>query len=522
MASVMSDPARLLDESAVLLEGGKVPEALDLLAQAASIVKGDAALEGRIHARIALARDYLGDLAGAVEATERALQALEQSEDHDTHLLARYGLGHRYMRMGRLDDAHSQITQALELARRVGNDFQLGNALINLGNFHLQRQSAEAAAAAYEEALSVFERLGDPTGRAACLASLGNVRQSLRDLDAARELYIRAIDAGSRSSHWIICNDARVNLARVVYEQGDIVAAARWFEQARDEARANGHIARQADTAFDLGLMCENLGDLARAVDAYHECWQLRARTGPPESEGHALRTLIDACRRSAEPQRILQWRRRALQLTRRSGDRAALAEVLDNVATAWALSGRIHRALDYWESALCVTRDIPAPNRAIAILENLRRTYEGRGRPDLALAHMADLVNAYREAGDERTMTWVIHDWSQLLVVVGAPHEALALVDEGESIARRLEDRLLQGLLSGTRANALLAQGDVSGALGAYQQSLSLLEACGEPKATAVTLSNMALAHEAAGDTVKAHTCRRDAERLLGLSPSP
>lgn len=505
----------LLEDGFARLQEGQVAEGLQMLQQAATLAAGDATLEGRVYTRIAHAYDFLGNLPAAVDATERALAALTHSDDHDTHLLCRYGLGHRLLRLGQVEAARTHVEQAVEMARRLGNRGQLGNALVNLGNCAMADGRLDAAAESYAAALAEFEEINDPAGRAAALVSLGNVRQGLRDWEAARQLYVRALDAGREANRWIACNDARINLARVVYELGDIAGASHWFEQARDEARDNGHVVRQAECAYDLGLMRENLGQTEPAFGAYLEAWEIFSRIGPAEREALVLRTLVNVCRRTERPQRLLVWRRRALKLARLVGDTAGTIEILDNVAIAFAIANDAQHALDYWESALALLRRTPSPPREIPLLENLRRLYERRGRPDLALEHAEALVIAYQAVGDRRAEAWTLHDLGQLLLVCGAPADAFEPLDAAESLALALDDPLLRGLLLGSRANALLALDRVQESLTAYQAAMTMLEPTRHAGAMSVTLANMALAHEAAGEPVRAHACLRDAERL-------
>lgn len=501
------------------LLAGRGTVALATLRRAVDAASINDRLQGQVLCRTALAHDYLGQMSLALEAFEQALPLLRRSDSLSDLISCLYGMGHCALQCGDVPRARTLVSEAVALAdlSRVA-PAERAHALINLGNVERADGKTEAASAAYEEARECFERVSDRKGMVAALNSVGSMRQVAGDFEGARELYLQALELAKSDGLWMACNDAHMALGRVAYDLGDLKAAADWFDRARDEACRHGHLLRHAEAAYNQALMYDKTHELEPAMAAYREALAVVASLQQTEQEARILRDLIRVCRHTEAPARVLEFRRRALHLARDIGGTTWVLELLDEFATIYARIGYLSRALDYWESALALGRRLGQREREGMILDNMRRIFESRGRPELALSLAEELVHFHRERNTQPMLGRALVSVGQLLLRLGAFEEAGERLQAAAQLAEECDDGRLKGMVEGSLASLTLARGDTAGALSLFEQAMSTLQSQHDPIGQAVTLSNMAIALDAMGDVVRAHTCRRDAERLRML----
>jgi predicted ATPase len=143
------------------------------------------------HAR-GLAHEMLGDFDAAREDLEAAIDGA--SAHGDEALLWRALLDLGLLWAGRdYTQTGTYVQQALEVARRLGDEASVAHSLNRLGNWHMNVQRIEDALACHHEALAIFEKVADRRGVAETLDLLGATSQQATDPARAAEYYDRAL-----------------------------------------------------------------------------------------------------------------------------------------------------------------------------------------------------------------------------------------------------------------------------------------------------------------------------------------
>ena len=157
-------------------------------------------LHGRIHGRI----------------TDPALNA--------THLSS---LGNCHFRLGEYRQAIDLYTQALAIARDIGDRQSEGDALGNLGLCHFRLGEYRQAIDLYTQALAIARDIGDRQGEGAALGNLGLCHSSLGEYRQAIDLHTQALaiarDIGDRQGE----GTALGNLGNCHYQPGRVPAGHR-------------------------------------------------------------------------------------------------------------------------------------------------------------------------------------------------------------------------------------------------------------------------------------------------------
>jgi len=115
----------------------------------------------------------------AVAAAQRLADPTAQARAHRI-------LAHAYGRLGRLDDAHTQLSHALDLATQTGDQTAQAHTHNNLSYVSEQRGNYPQALHHARQALTLFQATGHQTGQAAALNALGWYHASLGDHQQAR------------------------------------------------------------------------------------------------------------------------------------------------------------------------------------------------------------------------------------------------------------------------------------------------------------------------------------------------
>jgi predicted ATPase/DNA-binding SARP family transcriptional activator len=248
------------------------------------------------------------DLAANPGDARRSLPWAQEAVDLFRRLGDEYGLacalvalGSALGNQGALDEAGAALDEAMASARRRG-DAVLEARILNFLSFVATRRGDHALAAALSrDELACWTLIGSTRGEATALRHLAVAQQHLGELDDAAALCRRAMEL------WVALGDpasvahVETTLADVARVRGDLGGATRLYDHALVELEAIGDRRCTASTFKNLAVIAARRGEHPRSADLFH----------------------------------------RSLLLRRELGDEAGLAECLDGLAGVWAAGGR-------------------------------------------------------------------------------------------------------------------------------------------------------------------------------------
>ena len=209
----MASADKLLDRARRAANIGSYPRANRYLEQA-NAVADDIDVEAQVEITRAYVQAETGDPAGGIE---RCLIILERVDlNQETAGKAWQQLGLLRMRIGESDAAMEAFAQAVSVLPAGIED--LGFALLNRGNVHLQRRQPELAAADFQAARDELDLPGFEVDRAMAEHNLGYTRLLMGDLVGAIQMIEEAAPVLSPLS--------AVNRATVEQDRAEILTAA--------------------------------------------------------------------------------------------------------------------------------------------------------------------------------------------------------------------------------------------------------------------------------------------------------
>ena len=172
---------------------------------------------------------------------------------------------------GEWEAFESLIAPAVRVARQVGDEGLLGDALRGRAEAERQRGRLDAAGRQFEEAAALLVSAGDQLGEARCLQGLADVARQQHRLEEAVELYGRALELYRDLNDLKGMGGCHRGLGGVFRLRRDYPAAARSIERAHGLFERNGLRLGVANSLNDLG-------DFARYRGAFDESERLYRR----------------------------------------------------------------------------------------------------------------------------------------------------------------------------------------------------------------------------------------------------
>ncbi|HEU4422177.1 MAG TPA: tetratricopeptide repeat protein [Pilimelia sp.] len=214
--------------------------------------------------------DRQGHWSDLLDTQRTALRAARRIADRTGQAQAHRHLGNAYLRMGRLDDAHRQYSNALDLFGQLGDDVSTAHVHVAV-NVILDGQGRhEDALAQVHKALDLFRATGHRAGNAFAMnaigwlhATLGDHRQAIiwcqRSLAVQQELGDRYAAAGTWDS-----------LGYAHHHLGHHAEAHACYQRALD-------LLRQTRDRYHTAVTLGHVGDNHRAAgdhDPAQRAWQ--------------------------------------------------------------------------------------------------------------------------------------------------------------------------------------------------------------------------------------------------------
>ena len=196
-------------------------------------VRGEALRHAAQNASLAGSIDEAVGFAGEALAVARA------RDDHDLTAQVLHEFGYLHLLQGDSGASLQMLTEALTLARELGDPAFTAAVLITRGD--TLRNRGEDAAPSFTEALELFRRGGDIGGAASALVSMGELAAQRGDLPGARAHLQEALQLARtlELQQGLIVISA--NLARVSHQLGDHADARALALDAAQRAHALRH-----------------------------------------------------------------------------------------------------------------------------------------------------------------------------------------------------------------------------------------------------------------------------------------
>jgi DNA-binding SARP family transcriptional activator/tetratricopeptide (TPR) repeat protein len=225
-------------------------------------------------------RGHWHDLAAsgsaAVAAARRLAEPAAQSRAHRT-------LAHAYIQLGRLDEAHTELSHALDLATLAGDQTGQAHAHGRLANLWERRGGLTQALDHAGKALDLFQAIGHQDGQADALNAIGWYHALLGDYQQAITVCQKAL-ALLPLSHRHGRANALDSLGYAHHHLGHHTQALTCYRHAMDLFRDLGDRHNEATILNRLGDTHQASGNSDAARDAYQQAMDILTDLDHPDA----------------------------------------------------------------------------------------------------------------------------------------------------------------------------------------------------------------------------------------------
>ena len=239
------------------------------------------------------------------------------------------------------------------------------------------------------EALSVARRLGDFEKSARVLTTQGGIHYSRGEMDAAKKVLLEAL---SRETPPKVRLRALTNLAAVLGAQRDLNAALEHLEEALTLARAHAPGSTVAAILLNLATTASHSGNRGRAEDGYREAALLYRSLGQGALEVLALSNLATL---HLDLGRVGEAWNTALEALELDGEGSTSALIRVVLGTISRRCGRKVQAREYFEAALEDANKLQNTRHALNVEVNLVLQDRLERRPEEDIPNLLERLNA-------------------------------------------------------------------------------------------------------------------------------
>ena len=258
-------------------------------------------------------------------------------------------------------DAYAELAgkwqdEVAELAKRIGDDWLLGETAVRRANRHFQAGRYAEAKAAYEEGIRTLERTNDLEVIAAAYLSLGRVFRAHGDYEGALQRYQKAIDmlAPTKERYTIVeATNAKALALSYLGRTSESIAA---YERGLALAKESGN---QRLIDFMEGNLATGLleaKDYERAIAALKA---VIARKPELNLLGYRNAALSNALGTVGRPAEALEASNEAVRIARELKQQENLGFRLDSRAWILAKLGRYEEALADSRESMAIVEEI-------------------------------------------------------------------------------------------------------------------------------------------------------------------
>jgi tetratricopeptide (TPR) repeat protein len=287
---------------------GDYPQALDYLNQALTLRRqlGDQRDIAQTLNNLGAVRSFQGNYRSAIVYYEEALALIEALGDHQLpgDVVGQYRSDVWLIRDVTLRHSTTN-SEALELARQVGNRYGEASALNNLGLVYDFLGQWDRALPYYEDALAISREIDDRAGEG---------------------VYLQ-------------------NIAGVYDEQGDKQQALALYEDALAILREIGDRAGESFTLNNQGTVYDDLDRYSEALAAYNQSLAISQGIGARYIEGRTTANIGLVYAKQGQTDQALAFFNQALDIFEETGDQVAQASTLRRVADIQFKSGQLPEA---------------------------------------------------------------------------------------------------------------------------------------------------------------------------------
>ena len=240
----------------------------------------DTSGEGLIYHDLGLAHELMGDLSGAVQYYQAALQRWEQLGSPGPWANTLNGLGVVYYLQGKYDQAAQTLEEALAKSRRAGDLRVEAFIWASLGDLHRDQGAYERAQQAYAQALEIADRSRIAFIQTYATNGMGDISRLQGDTIRATSQLDRALALAAQHGSGYEASLCHTSLGVLAGETGDLDTARQHLDLAVESFSTGGFRRDLASACLQRAQIAFRAGDRLQALYDLEQTLELAEQLG--------------------------------------------------------------------------------------------------------------------------------------------------------------------------------------------------------------------------------------------------
>jgi CHAT domain-containing protein/Tfp pilus assembly protein PilF len=424
------------------------------------------------------AEDLAEALAAAKTEAERTELLAEEKELVAVDLVrALIGQAGRFYDRGGYSQALMIYSLAQSIAEQIGNQYEVGRTLRNIGHVHRSLGNNAQAMECFQKSLALYEALNEQTGIGLALMGIGLINVAQGDYTQAFEHYQKSLTIFESLNNTDFISRVLNNIGTLQRHQGD-------YAQALDSYRKALAIHQDLDNKYgivtslgNMGVVYSSQGNLAQALEYYQKSLAISEAEDDKEGIAITLGNIGVVHRKQGNYAQALEYYQKSLAVSEAIDDKVGIAQMLNNIGGIYHQQGDDAQALAGYQKSLAMREEAGDKSGSASTMMAIGVIHTAQGNYARASEYYQKSL-AIKEAIRDRD--GVAH----VLLNIGIDHkrqghdaQALEFAERAASLARQTGNL---EVLWGARFNAGLAyraQDQLNQARMAFEEAIAVIE---------------------------------------------
>jgi len=414
------------------------------------------------------------------EAEQEQLLTRKHDLKNAELLVALKALADPLVQKGEYNEALRISQLAVRIAEGMGDRFQLGMALYEVGAIQARRIPPKEALNYLEKSLAIFEELGAKKEQARALLAMAVAYENERRRELAIKTSEKALAVSQQVGDKGLTARILNGLGTSHMELGNMEMGLEYYHKAR-------MLSEEVNDVVTLNMALSNIGRLYTAQGRYAEGLDYLYRSlkilegmgtaGDRRSLANKLQSIGLVYRRQGRPDQALAYARRSLAILEEIDDQFGVANLQNNIGVIYKAQGSYVQALEWFQKALLGYETLKATPGVARCLNNIGDTYRLQGRYDEAVEPLQKGLRLREQMTDRGAISLSLNNLGRLYQAQGKYAEMLDVSSRAAKLAESLNDREELWNAQERIGRALLALGQPAKARDSFLAAISTLE---------------------------------------------
>jgi len=283
------------------------------------------------------------------------------------------------MSQGKYIQAIEDLSEALKISKKNGDEKDKADIFHALGTIHLRKSEHNKALSHLEKSLKIRKEIGDLEGQASSLSNMGIVYLRKEEVDKASELFQKSLQILEKIGDKCRISKALLNIGTIYLKEGEMEKAYECYEDSNNMFEEIGHVKGLSISLNNIGNYYLMKDDLDKALEYYNHSLKISEHNNFKYGIALAHSNLGIVYANKEKKERAKEHYLKSIHFSEEIGDELLLGHTLLFLAEFLSSEGEFKEALEKAKRAWELSENIGAMEEIRLSRRILGNIYVGR-----------------------------------------------------------------------------------------------------------------------------------------------